>query len=236
MPGVTCYRQNNADIIFPFHNVDNTDLHNVFNEYNVIDSCCKCGECKKKIRKNMPAAHCFDCHKYFHLKCARHYDKHAPLDWACSACTIKSLPFSKVNDEIMKLAIHGFDDETIEFINEKSPSFTIQSLLDKIPGQKFDTDQFLGNSINSKYYAISDFVSAKFSNNKFSVFHLNIASLQKHIDELRTLLSCIQHSFDIICISETRIQNEMPLANIEIDGYEFIHTPTLTQCGGTQCT
>ena len=44
---------------------------------------------------------------------------------------------------------------------------------------------------------------------------------------------CINYNFDVICISETRLTNEVPLSNIEIDGYHFIHTPTLTQCGGS---
>ena len=36
----------------------------------------------------------------------------------------------------------------------------------------------------------------------------------------------------MICITETRLNEEKPLANISIDGYEFLHTPTKTQCGG----
>ena len=90
----------------------------------------------------------------------------------------------------------------------------------------------MSDTVSSKYYSIGEFAATKFSKQKFSVYHLNIASLQKHIDELRSLLSCTQHNFDIICISETRLQNELPLANIQIDGYDFIHTYTHTQCGG----
>ena len=41
------------------------------------------------------------------------------------------------------------------------------------------------------------------------------------------------YNFDVICISETRLHNEVPISNILIDGYDFIHTPTLTQCGGS---
>ena len=91
----------------------------------------------------------------------------------------------------------------------------------------------MSNTILSKYYTASDFLSAKFSNSNFAIFHLNISSLQKHIDELRTLLMCTNSTFDVICISETRLHNEVPLSNIQIDGYNFIHTPTLTQCGGS---
>ena len=64
------------------------------------------------------------------------------------------------------------------------------------------------------------------------MIHLNIASLQKHIDELISFLSLLNHPFNVLCITETRLNEEKPLANISIDGYEFVHTPTKTQCGG----
>ena len=145
---------------------------------------------------------------------------------------MKALPFANSDDETMKLNSQGVCDDNIEFYVDKTPSFSIQSLLDKMPGQKIDTDQFMSNSILSRYYTTSEFLSAKFSNKTFSIFHLNISSLQKHIDELRTLLICTNANFDVICISETRLHNEVPLSNIAIDGYDFIHTPTPTQCGG----
>ena len=89
----------------------------------------------------------------------------------------------------------------------------------------------MSNTILSKYYTTSDLLSAIFSNRNLAIFHLNISSLQKHIDELRTLLMCTNSNFDVICISETRLHNEVPLSNIQIDGYDFIHSTSLTQCG-----
>ena len=148
---------------------------------------------------------------------------------------MKALPFANIDDENMKLTSQGVCDDNIEFCVDKTPSFSIQSLLDQMPGQKINTDKFMSNSIHSRYYTTSDFLSAKFSNQNFSIFHLNISSLQKHIDELRTLLTCTNANFDIICISETRLHNEVPLSSIAIDGYDFIHTPTPTQCGGLVC-
>ena len=71
-------------------------------------------------------------------------------------------------------------------------SFTIKSLLDKMPAQKFTTDEFLTNSISSKYYSLSEFIDVKFSKKAFSMIHLKIASLQLHIDELRYLLVLLQ--------------------------------------------
>ena len=88
------------------------------------------------------------------------------------------------------------------------PSFSIQSLLDQLPGQNFSTDDFLSDSIESKYYTPAQFIAEKFSKKAFTMIHLNIASLQRHIDELRTFLSILEHPFQIICISETRLQED----------------------------
>ena len=208
----TCREQ-----IFPFNNIETEDLFGIFNENvfkdSIVSKKCKCAECKKYIKKNNPAAHCHFCSDFFHLKCQKlsKPDFPLPLTWCCSFCILKNLPFSKITDDNMTMTLHGMDDEYISTL---------------------DTDQFMSEGILSKYYTIDDFSNAKFSNNKFKKFHLNIASLQKHIHELRTLLSCSEHNFDILCISETRLHDELSIVNVEIDGYEFIHTPTLTQCGG----
>ena len=61
--------------------------------------------------------------------------------------------------------------------------------------------------------------------------HINIASLSKHIDELQNLLTILIHPFDIIGITETRLHDEVPLVNLDIEGYEFKHTLTNTVCG-----
>ena len=113
------------------------------------------------------------------------------------------------------------------------PFFQHQKSTGSSAGSKINTDQSMSNTIRSKYYTTSDFLSAKLSNKNFDIFHLNISSLQKHIDELRSLHTCTNSNFDVICISETRLLNEVRLSNIQIDGYDFIHTPTLTQCGGS---
>ena len=56
--------------------------------------------------------------------------------------------------------------------------------------------------------------------------------MQRHIDELRTFLSILDHPFQVIWISETRLHDDKSLSNINIDGYEFVHTKTTSQYGG----
>ena len=55
------------------------------------------------------------------------------------------------------------------------PSFTIQSLLDQMPGQNFESDEFLSNSISSKYYKHSEFLECKLPVFNFTMLHINIA-------------------------------------------------------------
>ena len=95
-----------------------------------------------------------------------------------------------------------------------------------MPGQTFETDEFMSETISLKYFTPSEFLASKLPSNKFSMLHINIASLSKHIDELRNLIHGLNHPFDIIGIADND-----SLVNIETDGYEFRYTPTATECG-----
>ena len=53
----------------------------------------------------------------------------------------------------------------------------------------------LSISISSKYYSPVEFLESKLPRN-FTMLHVNIASLSKHIDELRNLLKLLKHPFD----------------------------------------
>ena len=99
-----------------------------------------------------------------------------------------------------------------------------------------NNDDFISPSINSKYYDIKKFNSQVKTNptSSFGLFHVNIASLNLHCDELRSVLSRLKYSFDIIGISEHKFTVGMgPFNNIDIPGYEFIFEPTQSNFGGT---
>ena len=63
---------------------------------------------------------------------------------------------------------------------------------------------------------------------------VNIASLNAHVDDLRTVLSRLKFDFDVIGISEHKIKKgQTPTNNIDLLGYEeFIFEPTETTHGG----
>ena len=88
--------------------------------------------------------------------------------------------------------------------------------------------------LNSKYYTEDYFNTgrSKYKNNEFSIFHLNIRSLNKHHVELTTYISLLQIDFDCICLSE--------IDTFNIDFYKHIFPnhichfdlPTSSNIGG----
>ena len=197
----------------------------------------KCGNCRKNMPEHLQIINCGTCNNYFHVKCSG-TSKQKFIDlqscgesWDCTKCLSSRMPFVGLDNNELYLEMENTPIPSSDSIRSM-PSFTIQSLLDEMPGQNFETDEFMSESITSKYFTPSEFLQTKLPPNQFSIIHINIASLSKHIDELRNLLTILNHPFDVIGITETRLHDEVPQTNIDIDGYEFKHTPTNTQCGG----
>ena len=63
-----------------------------------------------------------------------------------------------------------------------------------------------------------------------------MASLNKHIDDLRLIISLLEYKFDIIGIFEHKIKKgDVPTTNVDIPGYQtFLYEPTTESShGGT---
>jgi hypothetical protein len=54
----------------------------------------------------------------------------------------------------------------------------------------------------------------------FKIASLNIASLPKHIDELRVCMNAKE--IDVLAINETRMDDSVPIESIAIQGYNWI--------------
>ena len=80
------------------------------------------------------------------------------------------------------------------------PSFELRSKLSHIPDlDDFDIDENFIHSVHSKYYDIHDFSNLTSSLSKgLALFHVNIRSLSKYIDQLKTVLSMSKRKFDLI--------------------------------------
>ena len=98
-----------------------------------------------------------------------------------------------------------------------------------------EEEEFFDSMIDSDYYSVNKFNRLKpDKTSSFGVAHVNIASLDAHIDDLRTVLSRLKFSFDVIGISEHKIRQDSTSSNnIDITGYQkFDFEPTGTTHGG----
>ena len=191
----------------------------------------KCKKCKKTIARNLRPVQCSSCHKHFHKKCGK-----VPLNiskWICLDCSGLELPFCKLSNEEFIRTLNGVDDFDQSHLN-LLPSFSVQTLLDKITSDVcIETGEFESETVNSKYYSPNEFLARKFSKSKFSILHLNIVTIQSHINELRQLLAILNFPFDLIAISETKLKTDCDIAvNIDLDGYKLEKTPTDSFFGG----
>ena len=65
------------------------------------------------------------------------------------------------------------------------------------------------------------------------MFHLNLASLALHKEELITSLSLLDFEFDMIAVSETKIKaDNEPIYDLSFDGYVHHLTPSECNNGG----
>ena len=109
-----------------------------------------------------------------------------------------------LDNEKLKLTMQAKDINFGDQVN-LSPSFTIQSPLEKNPGSNNGSnDDFLSDTISSKYYTPRDFLTSKFNKSTFGIIHINIASLSLQIDDLKIFLDLLDHPWDAIGVSEAK--------------------------------
>ena len=64
--------------------------------------------------------------------------------------------------------------------------------------------------------------------------HLNISSLQYHLDELSDLIDKSKTKFSVIGITESRLNKDIaPPKDINLQNYNIQHTPTESNKGGS---
>ena len=88
---------------------------------------------------------------------------------------------------------------------------------------------------HSDYYQlheINSIISTKQISKKLALYHVNTDSLDKHFDDLRTVLANVDIAWDIIGISEIGEQLGGFKCNIDLDGYHFIKQNSKTKKGG----
>ena len=109
------------------------------------------------------------------------------------------------------------------------PSYELRSKLSGIPNHDdFDIEENHIRAVNSNYYDLHDFIKLTYSVKKcLSLFHVNIGSLSKHIDELKNVLHASKIIFDFMGVSETKqLINIDFISNVDIEGYQMYPQPS----------
>ena len=197
-----------------------------------------CGICHKNILANQKAIFCDNCNFYVHTKCndisASEYTEleNEPDDvsWFCKNCTTDMFPFgSLANDEFL-----GLRDFDLPSFIDSAPSFEVTSNLMDLPNlSDYDIDEHMPQNIDSRYFNLPELSSLQLSCTDFCILHTNIRSLSLHHDELVSLSAHTNLNPNVIGVSEIWHSMDNPLSsNVDIPGYNFFKTQSLTQNGG----
>ena len=147
----------------------------------------------------------------------------------------KELPFGFENDFIFNQSINlGIDRSNLNNLNFNI-SKKEKKMINQLSRTIFESnDPNIRNSY-CNYYSTDEFVSKHFDMRKFfSIFHLNIHSLQFHKKDLDVLLDTLKANFDIIAISESKFRKGVnPIQDISLQNYQIESTPTEASKGGT---
>ena len=188
-----------------------------------------CGICQKTVGKKHNLV-CFDlCNEWIHIAC-NDLDKKtykllqgSSTKWFCINCTEKEFPFtSQTNQELEKIYS---GKHVIPYKVSEIESFTAK-INNRI---SHENDEHI---IKSLYYNINE-LNGKLNESKsifkktFSLMHLNISSLQYHLDELSDLIDKSEATFSVIGITESHLNKDIvPLNNVNLHNFNIQHTPT----------
>ena len=198
-----------------------------------------CVKCNRNVGKRHRAVCCDICNRWVHIKCnlinPNDYKKlqNDPSPFYCIQCTTTTFPFGNITDnEFYSIATKGIllpGNNPSSISSPLSPQVLkhINDLNNHLSKFSSDDDEDNISPINCKYYEPFEFDKANFNSKKsFSIFHLNIHSIQKHIDTLRALITTLEtdkFQFDIIAITESKLKiNCESTVDINIENY---HSP-----------
>ena len=215
------------------------------NFYPNVQNCIQCDTCKGWVHHENR----LKCSALTDIEFAEHQnDEYKPYE--CDHCVAEKIandnnsifvrlpfpvecegnPFGKPADKIKPDVSSLTPEQLKKFVKQCD---TIQEQLDSVNDEN---DNLTSTLVNSKYYDFKKFNKIRYDKeSKFGLMHVNIASLNAHVDDLRTMLSRLNFDFDIIGLTEHKIKkNQTPSNNIDLVGYdEFIFEPTETTHGGS---
>ena len=190
---------------------------------------CSCEICQKSIDDIQVAITCSLCNYMSHKKCNKsHFKNFVAISKKskfpiCNDCKKNTLPFQ--NQYIEKNKDSDNDNSNFKKFFDTIGIENLEHITDE--------NNINSTPLNCKYVDYDSFNYSQDEKN-LSIFHMNIASLAAHKEELETALKILDYKFEIIGLTETKIiKNSTPMINISLQGYKCFHTPTEASKGGT---
>ena len=165
-----------------------------------------CKICNKAVASNHHAVRCDKSHLWVHIKCNKInlqtyiFLQKSPSAWYCIKCFEDIVPFGTISNEKLFKRNQGSKIKFTVLTKHHTPPS--QDLIDQL---NESMDYSPSEKVSSKYYEPCE-VSSLLNNSKIclSFYHLNISSPSFHIEELTTLISEHNLTFDFFWISETK--------------------------------
>ena len=219
------------------------------NNNNNINVKHPCGRCNFEVKHNDKAILCTSCNFWNHIKCngisTEEYKKRQ-LRNSENSDLVDSEPWVCLN------CIINLRSDYVPFVQLSSPelsnmnSLDSMKLLEMLPDIEVTTDALETNclvtndidesmveNINCKYYTCEEFYNID-NKKSFNISHSNVNGYVSHADSVQEFLVHSKIDLDIICISETSLQDDETIPhNTKLSGYnDPFTTNTETSKGG----
>ena len=149
------------------------------------------------------------------------------------------LPFSHLDDEEFVLMLYEIQNGPAHYDYDHLSQLLFNPLTSNlnrylIRSEDIDPDAHVNIESRCDYYIEDKFNEALQSQfireNYFSIFHLNIRSLQNKLDDLTALLANLDVIFSLVGITETWLQNSAH--NVDVNRYDFVFQNRSFKSGG----
>ena len=225
-------RKKCINLVMPFAYINEKEYSNL----NTPVPKFPCIKCTFECHKNTNCIRCHECMRWSHLECTnlKHKQFENTEAYFCSKkCEVKALPFTETHDkDFNKIYTHEnyYLKHGYKQAAETQPKLKFSSRILNKDGKLKETKTSVETScdiINPNHVpCILNLNDAQ----NLTIFHGNVASLNKNLDSMGELFQNCDILPNIIGVTETKLK--LNSDSIEIGGYIFEDCRTTTEAGG----
>lgn len=186
-----------------------------------------CNSCCKNISPYQRKILCSSCNSFYHTRCVY---TDITVNWICFKCTGEIFPFNHfVDDDEFRFALFCLNN-TLDYNRMLSLTFNPYHFDDDINNS---TNDNLISDIGNKcsYVFDNDSFNSHDNDDSFSIIHFNSRSFNKNSDAIHACLTNIDHTFTVICLSESWFYTDLS-NEINIENYDLVSAPRCDRRGG----